>query len=104
MPDTGVPLSATPGPGCAMKEQGSTDRGALFDVSAGVLVCHWACWWTAADGVPTVYGSTPTTLPARFGASRSLTTGTVACVTITIVDGLVWLVRFSSTGSTTGAQ
>ncbi|NJC70559.1 pyridoxamine 5'-phosphate oxidase family protein [Planosporangium thailandense] len=74
-----------------MKENGRTEREALFDVLAAGIVCHLG---VIVDGhpmvVPTVYGFDREHLYVHGSvASRSLTAGTLACATITVVDGLV---------------
>src|ERR1700683_5155960 len=76
-----------------LREQGRADRGELFAVLAAGLVAHFG---VLADGVPMV-------VPTGYGydehhlylhgsvASQSLAdqAAPVACVTVTVVDGLV---------------
>lgn len=74
-----------------LREQGRTDREALFEVLRAGFVCHLG---VVVDGdpmvVPTVYGFDDDHLYVHGSvASRSLTRGTTVCVTITHVDGLV---------------
>ena len=74
-----------------MKEKGHRDRAALFDVLRAAFVCHLG---VLVDGgpmvVPTVYGFDDRHLYLHGSvASRSLTTDTEVCVTVTVVDGLV---------------
>jgi nitroimidazol reductase NimA-like FMN-containing flavoprotein (pyridoxamine 5'-phosphate oxidase superfamily) len=74
-----------------LHEQGRTDRAALFDVLRAGFVCHLG---VLVDGtpmvVPTVYGFDDAFLYFHGSvASRSLTSGTAICVTVTHVDGLV---------------
>jgi hypothetical protein len=74
-----------------MKENGRADRAELFSVLRAGIVCHLG---VLVDGhpmvVPTVYGFDDDHLYLHGSvASRSLTTGTEVCVTITLVDGLV---------------
>jgi nitroimidazol reductase NimA-like FMN-containing flavoprotein (pyridoxamine 5'-phosphate oxidase superfamily) len=75
------------------REKGRTERTALFDVLAAGLVCHLG---VIVDGapmvVPTVYGFDRTHLFVHGSvASQSLAgdPGSPACVTVTVVDGLV---------------
>ncbi|MEV4454747.1 pyridoxamine 5'-phosphate oxidase family protein [Microbispora sp. NPDC049633] len=74
-----------------LREQGRTEREALFEVLRAGFVCHLG---VVVDGdpmvVPTVYGFDDAQLYVHGSvASRSLTRGTTICVTITHVDGLV---------------
>ncbi|GAA0364939.1 pyridoxamine 5'-phosphate oxidase family protein [Microbispora corallina] len=74
-----------------LREQGRTDREALFEVLRAGFVCHLG---VVVDGdpmvVPTVYGFDSGHLYLHGSvASRSLTRGATACVTVTHVDGLV---------------
>ncbi len=74
-----------------LREKGRTDRTALFDVLRAGFVCHLG---VVVDGtpmvVPTVYGFDATDLYFHGSvASRSLTSDTPVCVTVTHVDGLV---------------
>jgi nitroimidazol reductase NimA-like FMN-containing flavoprotein (pyridoxamine 5'-phosphate oxidase superfamily) len=74
-----------------LRDQGRTDRAALFDVLRAGFVCHLG---VVLDGapmvVPTVYGFDDAHLYFHGSvASRSLTADTVVCVTVTHVDGLV---------------
>jgi nitroimidazol reductase NimA-like FMN-containing flavoprotein (pyridoxamine 5'-phosphate oxidase superfamily) len=74
-----------------LRDQGRTDRTALFEVLRAGFVCH----------LGVVVGGTPMVVPTVYGfdqdslyfhgsvASRSLTAGTPVCVTVTHVDGLV---------------
>jgi len=75
------------------REKGRTERTALFDVLAAGLVCHLG---VIVDGspmvVPTVYGFDRKHLFIHGSvASQSLACrpGSPACVTVTVVDGLV---------------
>lgn len=74
-----------------LREQGRTDRAELHAVLAAGTVCHLGILVDGAPMVvPTVYGFTPEWIYLHGSvASRSLTTGGTACVTITLVDGLV---------------
>ncbi|NHO81335.1 pyridoxamine 5'-phosphate oxidase family protein [Micromonospora sp. CMU55-4] len=91
MTDADGQLSATPRTSLRrMKEKGHRDRAALFDVLRAGFVCHLGL----VDGhpmvVPTVYGFDDRHLYLHGSvASRSLTTDTDVCVTVTVVDGLV---------------
>lgn len=78
-----------------LREQGRTDRAELNAVLRGAFVCHLG---VIVDGapmvVPTVYGLDEQSLYLHGSvASRSLLAaaqdGTTACVTVTVVDGLV---------------
>ncbi|MCW2877183.1 MAG: Flavin-nucleotide-binding protein [Sphaerisporangium sp.] len=74
-----------------LREQGRTDREALFEVLRAGFVCHLG---VIVDGhpmvVPTVYGfDTGHVYVHGSVASRSLTPASTVCVTITHVDGLV---------------
>jgi uncharacterized protein len=75
------------------REKGRTDRDVLFDVLAAGLVCHLGVVVEGAPMVvPTVYGFDRRHLFLHGSvASRSLAipAGTLACVTVTVVDGLV---------------
>jgi nitroimidazol reductase NimA-like FMN-containing flavoprotein (pyridoxamine 5'-phosphate oxidase superfamily) len=74
-----------------LRDQGRSDRTALFEVLRAGFVCH----------LGVVVGGTPMVVPTVYGfdqdslyfhgsvASRSLTAGTPVCVTVTHVDGLV---------------
>ncbi|MFD4206012.1 pyridoxamine 5'-phosphate oxidase family protein [Micromonospora tulbaghiae] len=92
MTDAHGQLSATPRTSLRrMKEKGHHDRAALFDVLRAGFVCHLGA---LVDGdpmvVPTVYGFDDRHLYLHGSvASRSLTTDTDVCVTVTVVDGLV---------------
>ncbi len=102
MPDAAGPAAAGP-PGLALsstprtshrrlREQGRTDRAELFAVLRAGFIAHLGV--QAAGGlmvVPTVYGFDERQLYVHGSvASQSLTAGEqVACVTVTIVDGLV---------------
>ena len=75
-----------------MRDQGRTERAELFAVLRAGLVAHLGV--QTADGpmvVPTVYGFDEQHLYLHGSvASQSLAAGQpVACVTVTIVDGLV---------------
>jgi nitroimidazol reductase NimA-like FMN-containing flavoprotein (pyridoxamine 5'-phosphate oxidase superfamily) len=74
-----------------LREQGRSDRGALFAVLGAGFVCHLG---VVVDGapmvVPTVYGIDDDFLYFHGSvASRSLAGGQQICVTVTHVDGLV---------------
>ena len=74
-----------------MKENGRTDPADLRAVLAAGLVAHLG---VVVDGhpmvVPTVYGFDATRIFLHgSAASRSLTAGTEACVTVTVLDGLI---------------
>jgi nitroimidazol reductase NimA-like FMN-containing flavoprotein (pyridoxamine 5'-phosphate oxidase superfamily) len=74
-----------------MKEKARTERAELYTVLAAGLVAHLG---VVVDGhpmvVPTIYGFDQDHLFLHGSvASRSLTAGTEACVTVTIIDGLV---------------
>ncbi|MCT9931090.1 pyridoxamine 5'-phosphate oxidase family protein [Planotetraspora sp. A-T 1434] len=74
-----------------LREQGRTDREALFAVLRAGFVCHLG---VVVNGdpmvVPTVYGFDSSHIYVHGSvASRSLTHGATACVTVTHVDGLV---------------
>jgi len=75
------------------RDKGRTDRSALFDVLATGLVCHLGVIVDDAPMVvPTVYGFDRRHLFVHGSvASQSLARrpGTPACVTVTVVDGLV---------------
>ncbi|MBO4138559.1 pyridoxamine 5'-phosphate oxidase family protein [Micromonospora tulbaghiae] len=92
MTDAHGQLSATPRTSLRrMKEKGHHDRAALLDVLRAGFVCHLGA---LVDGdpmvVPTVYGFDDRHLYLHGSvASRSLTTDTDVCVTVTVVDGLV---------------
>jgi nitroimidazol reductase NimA-like FMN-containing flavoprotein (pyridoxamine 5'-phosphate oxidase superfamily) len=91
---TGPPLSSTARSTLRRgREKGSTERAVLFEVLAAGLVCHLG---VVVDGapmvVPTVYGFDAQHLLVHGSvASRSLACepGAPACVTVTVVDGLV---------------
>jgi nitroimidazol reductase NimA-like FMN-containing flavoprotein (pyridoxamine 5'-phosphate oxidase superfamily) len=75
------------------REKGSTDRDALAAVLAAGLVCHLG---VIVDGapmvVPTVYGFDRQHVflhGSVASQSLDLDAGTPACVTVTVVDGLV---------------
>ena len=74
-----------------LREQGRQDRADLLAVLAAGFVAHLGL--PAADGVmvvPTVYGFTEDELYLHGSvASQSLAADAPACVTITLVDGLV---------------
>lgn len=74
-----------------LREQGRRDRADLLGVLAAGFVAHLGL--PAADGimvVPTVYGFTEDELYLHGSvASQSLAADTPACVTVTLVDGLV---------------
>jgi nitroimidazol reductase NimA-like FMN-containing flavoprotein (pyridoxamine 5'-phosphate oxidase superfamily) len=74
-----------------LREQGRSDRTALFEVLGAGFVCHLG---VVVDGtpmvVPTVYGFDDDFLYFHGSvASRSLAGGRAVCVTVTHVDGLV---------------
>jgi nitroimidazol reductase NimA-like FMN-containing flavoprotein (pyridoxamine 5'-phosphate oxidase superfamily) len=74
-----------------LREQGRSERAALFAVLGAGFVCHLG---VAVDGapmvVPTVYGFDDDFLYFHGSvASRSLAGGQTVCVTVTHVDGLV---------------
>ncbi|GAB2852919.1 pyridoxamine 5'-phosphate oxidase family protein [Actinoallomurus bryophytorum] len=74
-----------------LREQGRSDRAALFAVLGAGFVCHLG---VVLDGapmvVPTVYGFDDDFLYFHGSvASRSLAGGQTVCVTVTHVDGLV---------------
>jgi len=74
-----------------MKENGRSDPADLFDVLAAGLVAHLG---VVVDGhpmvVPTVYGFDRERIFLHGSvASRSLTAGAEACVTVTVLDGLI---------------
>ncbi|MBP2706631.1 pyridoxamine 5'-phosphate oxidase family protein [Microbispora sp. RL4-1S] len=74
-----------------LREQGRTDREALFEVLRAGFVCHLG---VVVDGdpmvVPTVYGFDSGHVYLHGSvAGRSLTRDATACVTVTHVDGLV---------------
>jgi nitroimidazol reductase NimA-like FMN-containing flavoprotein (pyridoxamine 5'-phosphate oxidase superfamily) len=74
-----------------LREQGATEREALFEVLRAGFVCHLG---VIVDGgpmvVPTVYGFDASTLYVHGSvAGRSLTRSGEVCVTVTHVDGLV---------------
>lgn len=74
-----------------LRDQGRTDRAALFAVLRAGFVCHLG---VVVDGtpmaVPTVYGFDSSFLYFHGSvASRSLAGGQMVCVTVTHVDGLV---------------
>ena len=85
-------LSATPRTTLRrMRENGRTDRADLVAVLSAGVVAHLG---VLVDGhpmvVPTVYGFDHERIFLHGSvASRSLTTGTEACVTVTVFDGLV---------------
>jgi uncharacterized protein len=87
------PLSATPRTRHRrLREQGRTDRAELAAVLAAGLVAHLGL--PAEDGgvlvVPTVYGTDGRHLYLHGSvASQSLAATAPACVTITLIDGLV---------------
>ena len=74
-----------------LREQGRSDRADLFAVLEAGFVAHLGL--PSADGVmvvPTVYGFTETDVYLHGSvASQSLAAEAPACVTITLVDGLV---------------
>jgi uncharacterized protein len=74
-----------------LREQGREDRADLLAVLAAGFVAHLGL--PAADGVmvlPTIYGFTGQELYVHGSvASQSLAAGAPACVTVTLVDGLV---------------
>jgi uncharacterized protein len=74
-----------------LRDQGRTDRAALYDVLRAGFVCHLGVLLDGAPMVvPTVYGFDDTHLYFHGSvASRSLGVDTTVCVTITHVDGLV---------------
>jgi nitroimidazol reductase NimA-like FMN-containing flavoprotein (pyridoxamine 5'-phosphate oxidase superfamily) len=86
------PLSSTPRTRHRrMKENGRTDRADLYAVLAAGRIAHLG---VVADGhpmvVPTVYGFDAERIFLHGSvASRSLTTGAEACVTVTVFDGLI---------------
>lgn len=88
----GVPLSPTPRTRHRrMKENGRTDRADLYAVLAAGRIAHLG---VVVDGqpmvVPTGYGFDAERIYLHGSvASRSLTTGAPACVTVTVFDGLV---------------
>ena len=88
----GTPLSATPRTRLRrMKEKGRTDRVELTAVLRAGLVAHLG---VIVDGhpmvVPTVYGFDDDHIYFHGSiASRSLTTGTEVCITVTLLDALV---------------
>lgn len=92
MSDLPSPLSATPRTRLRrMKEKGKTDRADLFAVLRASFVAHLG---VIVDGhpmvVPTVYGYDDGCVYFHgSAASRSLTTNTEVCLTVTVVDGLV---------------
>ncbi len=74
-----------------LREQGRSERAALFAVLNAGFVCHLG---VVVDGVPmvvpTVYGFDSASLYFHGSvASRSLAGGQTVCVTVTHVDGLV---------------
>jgi nitroimidazol reductase NimA-like FMN-containing flavoprotein (pyridoxamine 5'-phosphate oxidase superfamily) len=74
-----------------LREQGRSERAALFAVLGAGFVCHLG---VVVDGapmvVPTVYGFDDDFLYFHGSvASRSLAGGQTVCVTVTHVDGLV---------------
>ncbi len=75
-----------------LREQGSTDREDLAAILAAGVICHLG---VVVDGfpmvVPTVYGLDGDTLYLHGSvASKSLAADdSLACVTVTLVDGLV---------------
>jgi uncharacterized protein len=74
-----------------LRDQGRSDRAALFAVLGAGFVCHLG---VVIDGapmvVPTVYGFDDDFLYFHGSvASRSLAGGQTVCVTVTHVDGLV---------------
>jgi nitroimidazol reductase NimA-like FMN-containing flavoprotein (pyridoxamine 5'-phosphate oxidase superfamily) len=88
------PLSSTPRTRLRRaREKGRTHRDALFDVLAAGLFCHLGVIVEGAPMVvPTVYGFDRQRLFLHGSvASRSLAVpaGAPACVTVTVVDGLV---------------
>lgn len=93
MPGPEIPLSSTPRTALRRgREKGRIDRSALYDVLAAGFVCHLG---VLVDGapmvVPTVYGFDADHLYLHGSvASRSLQEQQApACVTVTVVDGLV---------------
>lgn len=92
-PVDGPPLSGTDRTRLRRgREKAAVDRSALFGVLRAAWVCHLG---VVVDGevmvVPTVYGILGDTMYLHGSvASRSLADrGAPACVTVTIVDGLV---------------
>jgi uncharacterized protein len=90
----GLPLSSTARTTLRRAQgKGSTDRSALFDVLAAGLVCHLGVIVDDAPMVvPTIYGFDSQRLFVHGSvASQSLAgrPDTPACVTVTVVDGLV---------------
>lgn len=88
-----VPLSPTPRTTLRRgQEKGRAERSTLYEVLDATFVCHLG---VLVDGapivVPTVYGFDEDHVYLHGSvASRSLTTtDTPACVTVTVVDGLV---------------
>ena len=74
-----------------MKENGRADPADLYAVLSVGRIAHLG---VLVDGhpmvVPTVYGFDPERIFLHgSAASRSLTTGAEACVTVTVLDGLV---------------
>jgi len=74
-----------------IREQGRTDRAALYDVLRAGLICHLG---VLVDGhpvvVPTAYGFDEDHLFLHGSvASRSLAADSEVCVTVTLLDGLV---------------
>jgi uncharacterized protein len=87
-----VPLSPTPRTRHQrMKDNGRTDRAELHAVLAAGRIAHLG---VVAGGhpmvVPTVYGFDAERIFVHGSvASRSLTAGAEACVTVTVLDGLI---------------
>jgi nitroimidazol reductase NimA-like FMN-containing flavoprotein (pyridoxamine 5'-phosphate oxidase superfamily) len=92
MSNVPMPLSSTPRTRLRrMKEKGKTDRDDLFAVLRASFVAHLG---VIVDGhpmvVPTVYGYDADCVYFHGSvASRSLTTNTEVCLTVTVVDALV---------------
>jgi nitroimidazol reductase NimA-like FMN-containing flavoprotein (pyridoxamine 5'-phosphate oxidase superfamily) len=74
-----------------LRDQGRTDRAALFAVLRAGFVCHLGVVVDATPMVvPTVYGFDADALYFHGSvASRSLSSPSPVCVTVTHVDGLV---------------
>src|ERR1700736_2707652 len=76
-----------------LREQGRRDRQALYEVLRAGFIAHLGILVDGAPMVvPTTYGFDERTVYVHgAGASRSLRPGDeqVACLTVTIVDGLV---------------
>ena len=90
--DTASPLSATPRTTHKrLREQGRNDRSELFAVLRAGVIAHLGV--TTDQGlmvVPTVYGFDHEQAYVHGSvASRSLKADAAACLTVTVVDGLV---------------